>query len=152
MLGVFIVLFIFILTFSLFIFEKNIKKEVKIGELDFVANSFISLIITFLNVFCHKTIIGVLNPISNKVHLLNKDLFNSISSESVIYKEQLVYTIQNKKLGWFKFIILYVINSRYGYSKNIFEKQAFYWKYKEIDKNAINEELDNKLEKYKGAC
>ena len=38
----------------------------------------------------------------------------------------------------------------HGYANNVFEKQAFKWQYMDINIDAVNKELDNKLAEYKG--
>lgn len=129
--------------------DMNIRRFNKVEDEIIVNRTIICFIALSVNFLFRKHIEAVLNPFTNRVHIIYKDTFNCITRESVLYKHQYVHILQNKKLGWFKFIILYLINSMHGYANNVFEKQAFKWQYKEINAEGINEELNNKLAEYK---
>lgn len=148
-----LMLFIFIIVLVVFAaitaLDMNIRRFNKVEDEIIVNRTIICFIALSINFLFRKHIEAVLNPFTNRVHIIYKDTFNCITRESVLYKHQYVHILQNKKLGWFKFIILYLINSMHGYANNVFEKQAIKWQYKEINVEGINEELNNKLAEYK---
>lgn len=148
-----LMLFIFIIVLVVFAaitaLDMNIRRFNKVEDEIIVNRTIICFIALSINFLFRKHIEAVLNPFTNRVHIIYKDTFNCITRESVLYKHQYVHILQNKKLGWFKFIILYLINSMHGYANNVFEKQAVKWQYKEINVEGINEELNNKLAEYK---
>lgn len=148
-----LMLFIFIIVLVVFAaitaLDMNIRRFNKVEDEIIVNRTIICFIALSINFLFRKHIEAVLNPFTNRVHIIYKDTFNCITRESVLYKHQYVHILQNKKLGWFKFIILYLINSMHGYANNVFEKQAIKWQYKEINAEGINEELNNKLAEYK---
>lgn len=147
-------LFIFIIVLVVFAtitaLDMNIRRSKKVEDSDIVNRTTICFIALSINFLFRKHIEAILNPFSNRIHCIYKDTFNGITSESVLFKHEYVHILQNKKLGWFKFIILYLINSLRGYVNNVFEKQAIKWQYMDINIDAINKELDNKLIEYKG--
>ena len=147
-------LFIFIIVLAVFAaitaLDMNIRRFNKVEDEIIVNRTIICFIALSINFLFRKHIEAILNPFSNRIHCVYKYTFNCITSESVLYKHQYVHILQNKKLGWFKFIILYLINSLRGYVNNVFEKQAIKWQYMDINIDAINKELDNKLIEYKG--
>lgn len=148
-----LMLFIFIIVLVVFAaitaLDMNIRRFNKVEDEIIVNRTIICFIALSINFLFRKHIEAILNPFTNRVHIIYKDTFNCITRESVLYKHQYVHILQNKKLGWFKFIILYLINSMHGYANNVFEKQAIKWQYKEINVEGINEELNNKLAEYK---
>ncbi len=150
MLKLFIFIIVLIVFAAITALDMNIRRFNKVEDEIIVNRTIICFIALSINFLFRKHIEAVLNPFTNRVHIIYKDTFNCITRESVLYKHQYVHILQNKKLGWFKFIILYLINSMHGYANNVFEKQAVKWQYKEINAEGINEELNNKLAEYKG--
>lgn len=149
LLMLFICLIVLVVFAAITALDMNIRRFNKVEDEIIVNRTIICFIALSINFLFRKHIEAVLNPFSNRIHCVYKDTFNCITRESVLYKHQYVHILQNKKLGWFKFIILYLINSMHGYANNVFEKQAVKWQYKEINVEGINEELNNKLAEYK---
>lgn len=150
LLMLFICLIVLVVFATITALDMNIRRSKEVEDEIIVNRTIICFIALSINFLFRKHIEAVLNPFTNRIHCVYKDTFNCITSESVLYKHQYVHILQNKKLGWFKFIILYLINSMHSYANNVFEKQAFKWQYMDINIDAVNKELDNKLAEYKG--
>lgn len=146
----FMILIMLITSITLVALDMNIRREREVGELDIVNRTIPCFIALGINLLFGKYIEAIINPFTKRVHIVYKDTFHTMTTQSILYKHEYVHILQIKKLGWFKYIILYAISRLRGYANSVYEKQAIRWQYKkEIDVGAIYQEIDNKLMAYK---
>ena len=143
----FIALLIVFILFTLFIilYYAKIKKVRTVGKIKYCYNSILSFILKIVNKIKKSDFIAITNPLTNRIHLINKNDYDNITEEDSLYKHELVHVYQGEILGKIKFLFLYLIYSiKYGYYNNPFEKQAREHETKDlIIKSDIEKEINN---------
>ena len=119
---------------NIIIYYKKVKRVRAIGDLKLVNNSILCLIVYIVNRIRKDNFVAIVNAFNSRVHILNITYFEGLNEDDLLYKHELVHLYQIKKIGRFKFIILYLFYSiRYGYRKNPFEVEAYRLEVKTAD-------------------
>lgn len=123
-----------IIVIFIIIYYVKIKKKRKVSEITFINRSIYALILHIVNKVFKKDYVAITNAFNSRIHIINKDTFNNITENDILYKHELVHIYQIKKYGRFKFIIKDLFYSiRYGYLKNPFEVEAYTLESKDIE-------------------
>ncbi|MEI0567960.1 hypothetical protein [Brachyspira pulli] len=148
----FITLLIVFILFILFIilYYAKIKKVKNVGKIKYCYNSVLSFILIMVNKISKSDFIAITNPLTNRIHLIDKNYYDNITEEDFLYKHELVHVYQVEILGKIKFLFLYFVYSiKYGYYNNPFEKQAREHETKNfIIKSDIEKEINNNFHLY----
>ena len=145
----FITLLIIFILFIILDYAK-IKKVKNVGKIKYCYNSVLSFILKIVNKISKSDFIAITNPLTNRIHLIDKNYYDNITEEDFLYKHELVHVYQGEILGKIKFLFLYFVYSiKYGYYNNPFEKQAREHETKNfIKKSDIEKEINNNFNLY----
>ena len=145
----FIALLIIFILFIILYYAK-IKKVKNVGKIKYCYNSVLSFILKMVNKIINSDFIAITNPLTNRIHLINKNYYDNITEEDFLYKHESVHVYQAEILGKIKFLFLYFVYSiKYGYYNNPFEKQAREHETRNcIKKSNIEKEINNNFHLY----
>ena len=123
-----------ILSILIVIYYVKIKKVKRVDEIVFVNRSLYSLLLHIVNKIFKQEFVAITNAFNNRIHIISKAYFDSITNNDLLYKHELVHLYQIRKFGKLKFILKYLFFSiKYGYNKNELEIEAY-----ELEKQDIN--------------
>lgn len=107
-------------------YYKKLKNVRKVGEVVFVNNSLLCLILIIVHKIFKKEFIAITNPLNNRVHIVSLTYFQEITEDNLLYRHEYVHVLQVRKYNRFIFLIKYLFYSiRYGYIKNPLEVEAY---------------------------
>ena len=124
---------------TILIYYNKIKKENKLGEITYVNNSLLCMILKIVNRITKNQFNGITNPFTMKVHTTDKDFFNNPTYNN-FYRHELIHLRQVAYYGKIKFLLKYIWYSiKYRYARNPFELQAYRYEHNFKDEQLLKE-------------